>query len=562
MRLNLLFLLFLFIACREQEEKKAINLGNSHYHEAYDFFSRKVNDSAFYSFSKAKDLFFENNDSLNIANCLINMAIIQKDAGDLFGAQETALEAIDYLNENEQGHYSYLSSNYNNLGVATLNLNDYENALKFFKLALQFSTDSLYKNIYQNNTAIVYQNRKEYDKAIDIYEDIYEQVKDNDLEYARVVSNLARAKWLKDSTYVASNELLQALEIRKDMNDLWGMNASYGHLMDYYSENKPDSALWYADKMYETSKKLKSDDDQVYALNKLVELSPAIESKYYFGLYKTLSDSLQNVRAAAKNQFAVIRYEVEKNKSHNIQLKSENAEKTYRLTLQKFWTAGIAIVGVMLIVFVFIFYRRRKQRFELQAQNQIKANQLKISQKVHDVVANGIYRLMIEIEHRPDTIFERNQILDQLEDMYNKSRDISYEDFVSKVELPYNEQIASLLRSFANDYRLVLIAGNEKNLWDRVAIASKEELLKVLQELMVNMVKHSRATHVVVRFEEDQNYLKVYYSDNGVGMTDKVAHGNGLMNTVSRIENIGGRIIFVEELDRKGLKIEVHVPLL
>ena len=95
-------------------------------------------------------MFLEHNDSLNIANCLINMAIIQKDEGDYFGAQETALEAIDYLNENELRHYSYLGSNYNNLGVATLNLDDYENALKFFNLALKFSEDSLSEIIYQN----------------------------------------------------------------------------------------------------------------------------------------------------------------------------------------------------------------------------------------------------------------------------------------------------------------------------------------------------------------------------------------------------------------------------
>lgn len=536
-------------------------IDGSYYDKAYVFFDDKKSDSAFFAFSKAKDYFTERNDSLNIANCLINMAIIQKDAGDYFGAQETALEAVDYLSEKKLKHYSYLSSNYNNLGVATLNLDDYENALRFFNLALQFSTDSLYNIIYQNNIAIVYQNRKQYEKAIEIYEDIYEEVKDTPRQYARVLSNLGRTKWLKDSTYVAVKEFVQALKIRERINDLWGMNASYVHLTDYYSQSQPDSALWYARRMYETSKNLKSADDQVYALNKLVELSPGVESKYYFKLYKSLSDSLQDSRTAAKNQFAVIRYEVEKNKSYNIQLKSENAEKTYRLTLQKFWTAGTTIVGGMLITFLIFFYRRRKQRIELEAQNQIKANELKVSQKVHDVVANGIYRLMIEIEHKPDVILKRDIILDQLEDMYNKSRDISYDDFMPKIQQPYNEQVASLLRSFANEYRRVLIAGNEKSLWEKLPALSKEELLKVLQEFMVNMVKHSKASHVVLRFEADQGLLKVYYSDNGVGMQEGIAQGNGLKNTVSRIENIGGKITFVSEQGKNGLRIEVHIPL-
>src|SRR5690606_4673008 len=113
-------------------------------------------------------------------------------------------------------------------------------ALTFYELALQFSTDSLYTSIYQNNMAICYQELKRYDKALQIYTDIYDKVRYNKRQYARVLSNLARTKWLEDPTYPAVGEFLKSLAIRKEENDLRGLNASYVHLTDYYIGTHPD----------------------------------------------------------------------------------------------------------------------------------------------------------------------------------------------------------------------------------------------------------------------------------------------------------------------------------
>lgn len=548
-----------FISCSENDKIDVLVSNNVDIDKAYEYLERGAADSAFFAFSKAKDVFIEINDSLNIANCLINMAITQKDQGDYFGAQETALQVVDYLDKNNSKHYVYLSTNYNSLGAATGKLRDFKQALTFYELALQFSVDSLNTLVYQNNIAITYQHLKEYDKSIQIYNDIYDQVKTNARQYARVLSNLARTKWLADPTYPAADEFLTSLAIREKENDLWGLNASYVHLTDYYANIRPDSGLWYATQMYANAKKIQSPDDQVYALSKLIELSREGKSKEYFHTYQSLTDSLHQARAAAKNQFALIRYEVEKNKADNLWLQKENAEKINRLTRQRFFTGSLVFLFILSVLGGRFWYRKRKQRLELEAQHKIKASQLKTSRKVHDVVANGIYRVMSEIENKED--LDREGILDKLEGVYHKSRDISYEAEESlPAEQTYAQQITELLTSFANEQHKVLIVGNESQLWDDVNENIKAEIRHVLQELMINMRKHSNTDQVVIRFEKIDSQIKIYYKDNGVGMKNVNSQGNGLKNTVSRIKSLDGEIIFVSEL-RNGLKVEIAIPI-
>ncbi|UZJ63307.1 hypothetical protein OKW96_12355 [Sphingobacterium sp. KU25419] len=286
----------------------------------------------------------------------------------------------------------------------------------------------------------------------------------------------------------------------------------------------------------------------------MIKLSPSDSSKYYFEIYNTLNDSLQQARLAAKNQFTMIRYEVEKNKADNLSLQKDNADKAYNISLQRMYTAGISIFSAVVIIGGIFWYKRRKERLQLEAQNRIKENQLNISRKIHDVVANGLYRVMTEIENREN--IDLDGIIDRLEVMYEKSRDISYETEVTKSEQQdYHSQIAELLKSFVTENRKVIIAGNDAEQWACIHADTKEQIHHVLQELMVNMRKHSQATNVVIRFDWDVDLLRIYYSDNGIGISDSQVKGNGLTSTGNRIFNLNGKITFVTQAE-EGLKLK------
>ncbi|WP_258862269.1 tetratricopeptide repeat-containing sensor histidine kinase [Sphingobacterium spiritivorum] len=478
------------------------------------------------------------------------MAIIQANGGDYFGAQETSLQAVRYFNQNEEDQYHYLGTNYNNLGIASFNLKDYNNSLRFYDLAIKFSDDSLDTRVYLNNKAKVYQTTQDYPKTLQIFNKILNETSKNKAEYARALTNIAYTKWLQNPNYDARPELFKALAIRTQEKDLWGQNSSYAHLSDYYHKSIPDSALYFANRMYAVAKEIKSADDQLESLQKLIKLSPAALSKHYFEIYQALSDSVQTARNAAKNQFALIRYETEKQKADNLKLQQDNTKKGFMLVSLLF----LVLSGSVIVI---ILYRKRKQRLELKAETAIRENQLRTSKKVHDVVANGLYRVMTEIENQEE--LNRDNVLDKLEDMYEKSRDISYE----KIEFEhqnFHEKIAALLRSFATDQVKVVLIGNTGELWKKVDAKVKYEVEHILQEFMVNMKKHSGASNVAVKFERNDNQIQISYSDNGIGIKDNLQFNNGLKNTGTRIENIQGAITFETQTER-GLKIQFSFPV-
>ncbi|MCT4203776.1 tetratricopeptide repeat protein [Elizabethkingia anophelis] len=316
----LYFLLFvLMVSCTKTKENNVNQsektTDNPYYEKAWSYLDQKEPVNAFENFNKAKEIYLKNNDSLGVGKCLMNMGIILTDQGDYFGAQETALEATKYLNENNKNYYDYINSNYNNLGIATNRVDDYNKSIEFYQKALKFANDLLVKKIYRNNIANAYRKEKKYDLAIKIFQHIVNGSKTKDKEYSRALSNYALTQWLQNPNHNPVPELKEALNIRLKEKDLWGLNASYSHLADYYTQKKPDSALIYATKMYDVAKTLKSPDDQIEALQKLIILENPEKSKQYFLTYQKLNDSLQTARSKAKNQFALIRYETEKNKA-------------------------------------------------------------------------------------------------------------------------------------------------------------------------------------------------------------------------------------------------------
>jgi tetratricopeptide (TPR) repeat protein len=531
------FLIVFLVSCSEKNDTIERKTDNLFYDKAYEFRDQHKTDSAFIYFNKAKDLFQLNKDSLGIGRCLVNMGIISTDRGDYFSGQEFSLDAFSYFNKNKKENFAFLESNTNNLGIASSNLKNYAQAIDFYKQSFAYAQDSARVLVIKNNIANAYRDQKEYKKALLIYENILKQKIDNKGFYAKVLTNISVAKWLQKPGYNAAPGLLKALDIRERENDLWGQNSSYSHLANYYQYTHPDSALFFARKRYPAAIKLNSPDDQLDALGKLIKLSPPKEMKHYFEVYQNLDDSVQTARNAAKNQSALIRYESEKNKADNLELQKDNTEKKFQIAKQRILIFSVLLLVVAAAVIAVIWYKKRKQRMELASQNAIREHQLKTSKRVHDVVANGLYRVMTEIENRDD--IDKGQVLDKIEDLYEKSRDISYEK-PALDDQNFHQKISALLMSFATENAKVLIAGNTLALWRKVNPEVKYEVEHILQELMVNMKKHSGASNVAVRFEDGADQIKIYYTDNGVGMPDETSFKNGLRNTGNRIDAIRG----------------------
>ncbi len=205
----------------------------------------------------------------------------------------------------------------------------------------------------------------------------------------------------------------------------------------------------------------------------------------------------------------------------------------------------------------FWLYKKRKRRMQLEADRRLQESKLRLSQKVHDKVANGIYRIMSEVEHLPE--IDRAVLLDQLENMYDVSRNVAHDEPESATD--FAERISTMLYAFKKQSLRLAVTGNEKELWQAVSLRVKEELLLVLQELMVNMSKHSKATQAYIGFSAEDGRLCLEYRDDGVGLAGKEIAGKGMQNTVSRIEALNGTVRF-DGVETKGLRVLIQLPII
>lgn len=548
------FLLLFILNCSKVDSTSEKNLGDYYYEKAeIDYYNKKYN-SSFSLFNSSFQEFIAHKNPEKASRALAFQAIIQTIEGDYFGSEKTSTEALNLIQKSKISNDNLLVSIYNQIALNKEYQKDFASSTFWYELAEKKNKDPYNSLVILNNIAVGFYEQGKYDKAIIILKKINSKKIDSLELKARIIDNLSYVMFLKNKNYKAEKGLFVALKIREKEKDLWGQNASHAHLAEYFLEKNPEKSIYHSRKMFEIAKQLDSPDDQLEALQKLIALEPSEKSKFYFSKYQKFNDSLQNARSKAKNQFALIRYETEKEKTENAQNKI------------KILNRNIALLSLFSTIIISIFwYRKRKKQTEREKELlkqekeiEVKNTQLKFSKKVHDVVANGLYQTMVEIQNIDN--LPKENILDKLENLYEKSRDISNENPQEKT-LNFSEKISEMLSSFSCEEIKVLIIGNSENYWKQLSEISKKELFYILRELMVNMKKHSLATAVVLKFEINNNIFSVKYTDNGVGIKDfEKKYGSGIQNTENRIAKINGDINF-EKNPKGGLIVNMNIPL-
>ncbi len=548
------FLLLFILNCSKVDSISEKNLGDYYYEKAeIDYYNKKYN-SSFSLFNSSFQEFIAHKNPEKASRALAFQAIIQTIEGDYFGSEKTSTEALNLIQKSKISNDNLLVSIYNQIALNKEYQKDFASSTFWYELAEKKNKDPYNSLVILNNIAVGFYEQGKYDKAIIILKKINSKKIDSLELKARINDNLSYVMFLKNKNYKAEKELFVALKIREKEKDLWGQNASHAHLAKYFLEKNHEKSIYHSRKMFEIAKQLDSPDDQLEALQKLIALEPSEKSKFYFSKYQKINDSLQTARSKAKNQFALIRYETEKEKTENAQNKI------------KILNRNIALLLLFSTIIISIFwYRKRKKQTEREKELlkqekeiEVKNTQLKFSKKVHDVVANGLYQTMVEIQNIDN--LPKENLLDKLENLYEKSRDISNENPQEKT-LNFSEKISEMLSSFSCEEIKVLIIGNSENYWKQLSEIPKKELFYILRELMVNMKKHSLATAVVLKFEINNNIFSVKYTDNGVGIKDfEKKYGSGIQNTENRIAKINGDINF-EKNPKGGLIVNMNIPL-
>ena len=554
-----IFIFILFFSLQSFERKKTesvepkINTLYSNYIDlAEKHLENKKKDSAFFYFNKAKSVCKVGDENSKIIYALLKMAYIQREVGDYYSTETTATEAISYFQKETDAQY--MCCIYSLLGLTNEKLFDFDAAKNYFNKAYKIAESESQKTPIKNNIALLYMGKKDYQTAITILSTLNQ--KD-----AIVLDNLGYC-YFKVGNPKGLNYLNQSLAIKKEAQDDFGMTTSYVHFSEYYAQSNPNLAQKYAQLAYEKATKVNNVNDRLETLALLIKGSKGNETKKYSENYLRINDSITKERQKSKNQFAKIKYDSKKEKDENLMLKTQKAENALQLEQQKnrsLFLVFLTIIGTAFSLFLYYFLKERNKKENLKTSYD---TETRIAKKLHDELANDVYQTLAFAETQDLSSDENKEILvNNLDTIYSRTRNISRENSSIETGIQFVPNFKEMMAGFNTNEVNILVNGLDSIDWTTLETNKKITTYRVLQELLVNMKKHSKCSLSMISFRKNENKLQIEYSDNGLGAAfEEINLKNGLQNVENRILAINGRITF-ETKSEKGFKVHISFPI-
>jgi signal transduction histidine kinase len=533
-------------SCNKSIKNKELN--NKAYDSVTDLaeasLKKQEYEKAFKYYSVSKTL-TNPDDAIRKIYTLGKLAEIYRVNGDYLESEATATEAFEFFDDCKEPAYKVYI--YNCLGINFQEKEDFANALKYYEKAYQLASTDIDKIIIRNNMAVVNLEKQDYKKVIAELKPLTanDTLRKYPMYYAKVLDNLGfgyyNLKMPEGYGY-----LKQALVIRDSLKDDFETFPSYLHFSKYYLKNNPDLSLEFATKAYEAATRINNPDDRLEALNLLIKNSSGEALKRHFEKYTSLNNETLKARQRARNAFAAIKYD---------STKAIQNEQKYKSNMQ----ISIFVAAFMVIFGAYVVYSIRK-RNKKKLQASVYETEKRISKKIHDELANDVFQTMAFAETQNLQEQEiKETLMDNLENIYSKARDISQTNSEIPTEERFGDFLLDLINSFNSNEINIIVKNSATIDWNKIQKESKIAVYRVIQELLVNMKKHSGANLVMISFENKPKLVELKYSDNGQGIEIEKITKRGLQNAENRIHAVKGTFTFDQETT-KGFRVTIQIP--
>lgn len=195
----------------------------------------------------------------------------------------------------------------------------------------------------------------------------------------------------------------------------------------------------------------------------------------------------------------------------------------------------------------------------------------RLARELHDSVTQALYSVTLYADAaRMAFSAQKWEALERnLQEVRNMAREAMYDMRLLVFELrPFmleTEGLASALRS-----RLAAVEGRSGLKTEvlveeerRLPIMIEEELYRIAQEGLNNVVKHAEATQVQIQLKYDENAVSLEMIDDGKGFEPQAVSqsgGFGLQGIKERVQQLGGTMK-IESTPLKGTRLRVRIPL-
>jgi signal transduction histidine kinase len=318
---------------------------------------------------------------------------------------------------------------------------------------------------------------------------------------------------------------------------------------------------------------------------RLGDLSNALK---YYVKFKDVSDSLLEMDKQRMIAQLKLAYDVEKERSEKLILKSEILEKDLvveRRTRQRntYLFSGTGIVAILIFLFTYYSQRTRKNRIineqkikQLEEEKKLLAARFlvegqeeerkRIAKELHDGLGVLLSSAKMHFTTLRDKTPENKPLIDKaaklLEQATGDVRRISH-NMMPGLLTKYGlfdalEDLFEQVDEMKGIHASMIVEGEQRRLKENTEIM----LYRIIQEMVNNTLKHAEAKNIRLEIILEPERMNVDYKDDGKGFDadEKIKTKSiGLTSIQSRVKFLNGEVTIQSE-ENKGSHFNIKIP--
>jgi len=530
-----------------------------------------------------------------IAGAVFNLGVVYSFIGDYERSLACYYRHKD-INE-EMGNEHQVANTLNSIGSVQRKMGNYKEALEKYEQAYEILKDSdqLWDltNIISNKGAL-YLEMGQLQHAAPLFREALKNNRsmDNNWGIGYTLLRLGILKQKLGELDSAAYFLSQSVEIRRDLDqklEYAESLAAYGAVL--FDKGQRSEAITIIEEALVISKEIGALESQTNAHDLLAGFyfqSAQPEKAYdHLRTYTALRDSAVNEEKQRITRDLEARYETAKKDQllaeNELQMAANEAQiQRQRLLIY----IGVAGMVLLLIVFfsVYAAFRSRRRLNEQKLANLQKEKELvalksmmvgeekeraRIARELHDGLSSLLAAIRIQFnavqqESTDLQVHEKyNDAVRRLDDANQEVRRIAH-NMMPEILMKYGMVTAlSEFVSGLGSTGTLKVEFSHFGMDERLPSQVELVLYRVVQELLNNVIKHSKATEVLVQINRRQDHLNITVEDNGIGFEDSAStdsKGMGIHNLSSRIQYLNGSLQF-ESSPKKGTSVYIDLDL-
>lgn len=244
----------------------------------------------------------------------------------------------------------------------------------------------------------------------------------------------------------------------------------------------------------------------------------------------------------------------------------------------------LMVIIVVFLIFIIVLYYRRQMIFtkeerlkemeyrtlllqqEIDYRKKMQNEHDRVSHDLHDDLGSGITALKLQTQFikqkTTDTKIGENieELLQTCDELNVSMRQILWNLKVGDDNLEnFTQRISHYTKNFFAKTNIKVHVFKDEVGYDQISADTRRNLYLCIKEALNNVYKHSNSKNVEVHFTKDGKVFTVDIKDDGVGITQDVAYGDGIENMKVRMDALCGDFNFVPS--EKGLHVKLSINL-